>query len=260
MSMDMRFSQRPSLQQRMTPQLALLMNLLARPWQELRQELMEAVTDNPALEEVLETEDGGAPQEEDQGGTAPAASDSDEARFLEYLAGGSGADLVRVGLEPEADDDERMLSERAAAVSSGLEEHLGTQLREEFDDESSLAIGEWIIGNLDSGGYLGEDVASIAQRLGLEPDAVETVLRRVQRFDPLGVAACDARESLLIQAQVRFPDRPHLAAIIEHHLPALKERRYPVIARALGIAVEQVLDEEAHLVLLNPRPARGFGD
>jgi RNA polymerase sigma-54 factor len=263
MSMDLRVFPRVTLQPHMTPQLAFLMHLLARPWQELRQELVAAVTDNPALEEVLEVEDGPAAPEEEVAAPDPAAesphSQSDEARLLEHLAGGVGADLVRVGVEPEADDDERMFIERAPVAPMRLAEHLESQLHEEFDDDTSHSVGEWIIGNLDPGGYFSEDVGAIGARFGLEPDRVEAVLRRIQRLDPLGVATRDARECLLIQAQVRFPDRPHLASLLEH-LPALKERRYPAIARALGISVEQVLDEEERLVLLNPRPARGFGD
>jgi DNA-directed RNA polymerase specialized sigma54-like protein len=102
MSMDLRLSQRVALQQHMTPQLAFLMHLLARPWQELRQELVQAVTDNPALEEVLEMEDvsGAAPEEEVATPDSDAGSShfqTDEARLLEHLAGGTGADLVRVG-------------------------------------------------------------------------------------------------------------------------------------------------------------------
>src|SRR5262245_35003740 len=124
-SMDLRLSQRPTLLQRMTPQLALLMGLLARPWHELRQELTAAITDNPALEEVPEAEDS-TPAEEEGEPVGPVvaapAADSDEARFLEYLAGGSGADLVRVGLEPEAADDDRMVPERAPVVTIGLAE------------------------------------------------------------------------------------------------------------------------------------------
>jgi RNA polymerase sigma-54 factor len=265
MSMDLRLSQRVALQQHMTPQLAFLMHLLARPWQELRQELVAAVIDNPALEEVLEVEDALAGPDEDVAAPELEAAESphsrsDEARLLEHLAGGAGADLVRVGVEPEADDDEVLFIERAPVTPIRLAEHLGSQLHEEFDDDTSRSVGEWIIGNLDPGGYFGEDVGAIGARFGLEPDRVEALLRRIQRLDPLGVATRDARECLLIQAQVRFPDRPHLASLIAHHLPALKERRYPAIARVLGISVEQVIDEEERLVLLNPWPARGFGD
>jgi DNA-directed RNA polymerase specialized sigma54-like protein len=91
MSMDLRLSQRVALQQHMTPQLGFLMHLLARPWQELRQELVAAVTDNPALEEVLEVEDDlAAPEEEVAAPELEAESphsQSDEARLLEHLAG-----------------------------------------------------------------------------------------------------------------------------------------------------------------------------
>ena len=228
----------PALHLRMTPQMFQLMRILARPSLELRHEIAEALTDNPALEEE---------------------SDDDATRLLDHLDGGFGRDLARGALEPEVGDPDDSILDRIVGGSTGLAEHLRAQLREETEDETARAIGEWIIGNLDGDGYFREDVASFATSLGVTPGEVADVLRRIQQFDPLGAGAADARECLLIQARVRFSDRPRLACLIERHLPDLTRRRYPVIARALGVSVDDVRAEERTLLMLNPRPARGFG-
>jgi RNA polymerase sigma-54 factor len=253
-SMNMQLRPGLSLQQRMTPQLILLMKLLARPCLELREEIAEAVDDNPALEATSDHES--APRGPDPGDNAVIP---DEARLIEHIYGGVGRDLTRVSLEPEPYEQDGDRFDRVASRSAGLAEHLLQQLGEEIDDERSRSIGEWLIGNLDASGFLDEDVASIATRLGVTPDDVRAVLARIQAFDPVGAGARDARECLLIQARVRFPDRPHLVSLIEHHLPELTARRYSSIARALGISVEEVHDEQNRLLSLNPRPARGFG-
>ena len=229
----------PALHLRMTPQMFQLMHILARPSLELRHEIAEALTDNPALEEE--------PNE-------------DTTRLLDHLDGGFGPDLTRGALEREVvDDSDDSILDRIAGGATGLAEHLSAQLREETGDEATRAIGEWIIGNLDGDGYFREDVASFAASLGVTPGEVAAVLRRIQQFDPVGVGAADARDCLLIQARVRFSDRPQLERLIECHLPDLTRRRYPVIARALGVSVDDVRAEERVLRTLNPRPARGFG-
>src|SRR5262245_28730409 len=253
-SMNMQLRPGLALQQHMTPQLILLMELLARPCLELREEITEAVDDNPALEAIIDHES--APPLPDSGDTAVVA---DEARLLEHLHGGVGGDFTRVGLEPEAYEEDGDRFDRLASGSAGLAEHLLGQLREEIDDERSRAIGEWLIGNLDARGFLDVNVDSVAARLRVAPDEVRAVLARIQAFDPVGAGARDVRECLLIQARIRFPDRPHLVSLIEHHLPDLTVRRYPSIARALGIRVGEVHDEHNRLLSLNPRPARGFG-
>jgi len=228
----------PALHQRMTPQLFQFMQILAQPSLELRHEVAEALTDNPALEEE---------------------SDEDAARLLDHLDGGFGRDLARGALEREVDDPDGSILDRIASGATGLAEHLRQQLREEVDDEKAIVIGEWIIGNLDADGYLREEISWIASSLDVTPGEIADVLQRIQEFDPIGAGAADARDCLLIQARIRFPDRPGLARLIEGHLADLKERRYPAIARALGVSVDDVRDEEKVLVSLNPRPARGFG-
>ena len=66
------------------------------------------------------------------------------------------------------------------------------------------------------------------------PEEVEVVLRRIQFFDPVGVAARDLRECLLIQLEnLRLSDS--LAArIVADHLSFLESKRYEKLAKDLA--------------------------
>ena len=244
MSLDL--SMKLGLQQRLSPQLILLMRLMTLPSQELRQEVLKALEENPVLEEDSSDED------------AEGLASDDDTKLLEYLDGGMPG-LSRPAPEVEADAEDRPRPEPSTSTGPDLREHLLEQLHDELVDSSLLPIGEWIIENLDERGFLDTDCVVIALHLGAEADEVTRVLSQIQGFDPMGAAARDSRDCLLIQARRYFPERPHLARLIQDHLPALKERRYPAIARALGISVAEVVEEEARLLTLNPVPARGFG-
>lgn len=234
------------LEVRLTPQLILMMRLVTLPSLELRQEVLKALEENPGLEEDSSDEDAEEPVPDD------------DTRLLEYLEDGAPG-LVRSAVEVEPDADDRPRPEPSASTRPDLREHLLEQLHDDLVDPALLEIGEWIIENLDERGFLDKDCVVIALHLGAEVDQVTKVLNRIQRFDPVGSAARDSRECLLVQAQHSFPEYPHLAGLIQDHLPALKERRYPAIARALGISVAEVVEEEARLLTLNPVPSRGFG-
>src|SRR5262249_2298359 len=152
-SMNLELRQRiaPSLQHRLAPQLYQRMQMLATPSLELRHEMAAALADNPALEEE---------------------SDEDTTRLLDHLDGGFGRDLGRGALEREVNDPDGSILDRVASGSTGLAEHLRQQLREETDDEKTRVIGEWIIGNLDTDGYLREEVAWLATSLDVTPEEV----------------------------------------------------------------------------------------
>src|SRR5262252_423437 len=243
--MNIKITQTTGLHMRLTPQLIVLMRLMALPSFELRQEVAKALEENPLLEEDTSAD-----------GTETLRLD-DAAKLLEYLSGGP-AGPARGATELEVDEEQRR-PEFAESMEQDLRDHLLEQLHEEVLDPNLLPIGEWIIENLDERGFLDKDCLVIALQLGAERDEVTAVLDRIQHFDPVGTAARDSQECLLIQARAYFPDRPHLSSLIQEYLPALKERRYPVIARGLGISVPEVLEEEARLLTLNPIPARGFG-
>ncbi len=86
--------------------------------------------------------------------------------------------------------------------------------------DRSREIGEAIIGNLDDDGYLVASVDEIA-RDGCRgrSTTVERVLRLVQGFDPIGVAARDLQECLTLQ--LRAPRaRRHADRADRHRAPA----------------------------------------
>ncbi len=67
------------------------------------------------------------------------------------------------------------------------------------DEPPMREIGEAIIGNLDDDGYLVATVDELAAMGPWPTEEVERALKLVQGFDPIGVAARDLQECLLLQ-------------------------------------------------------------
>ena len=95
-------------------------------------------------------------------------------------------------------------------------------------------IGSAIIGNLDDDGYL---VASFEELAAMGPwpvEEVERALRLVQGFDPIGVAARDLQECLLLQLRHLGLEGTPTEKIVTEHLRLLQNHQVPEIARKLG--------------------------
>ena len=86
--------------------------------------------------------------------------------------------------------------------SPSLTEHLMWQMKLSPFTEEEMRVGSQIVGNLDQNGYLCATVPEIAQLENVSEEFVETVLKKVQEFDPPGVAARNLQECLLIQARM----------------------------------------------------------
>ncbi len=88
----------------------------------------------------------------------------------------------------------------------------------------------------------------------------EIALKRVQQFDPPGVACHDLQECLLLQLE-RMDLSDSLAAIIlRDHITDLEGRKYPVIAKAQRVSVDDVLAAAKLISSLDPRPGRAYND
>lgn len=139
------------------------------------------------------------------------------------------------------------------------------------DTERHFAL--LVIGNLDDKGYLdleggvgpdGEKLADLtiedlADEAELEHEDAVEVLKLIQRFDPVGVAARSLQECLLIQAEVLGFDEVE-KTIITNHLKDVERRNLNAIVKALDIEMEEVIDAVQEIQKLESVPARNFSE
>jgi RNA polymerase sigma-54 factor len=163
------------------------------------------------------------------------------------------------GEAPRDDDERRQILENTLTRKTSLEEHLMWQMRLSNLDDSDQRIAATIIYNLSDDGYLETPVAELAGQLETAPERVEKVLKRVQRFDPPGVAARDLRECLFAQLQTLGMEESLAARIVLNHLDLLEKHRYAEIARSFCVTIEMVGEAAKTISLLEPKPGRDYG-
>lgn len=268
--MALQLKQSLSLSQQliMTPQLQQAIKLLQLSRLELLETINQEMETNPMLEEqaLEDSEDGGSPEDSgatDESGEAESVQEVQveedvrreevdwEAYLGEYNTGWA---------ETPYDGREFPSFENFTAQKTNLSSHLDWQLQMSDLTEAEREIGDHIIGNLDSDGYLKTDVEDIAASTGRAPEQVESVLQRIQTFDPVGVAARDTRECLLIQAQVHGWQGTLAETIIRDHMMGLENKNYDPIARSLAVPVEEVIAAVARITELDPRPGLRYSD
>jgi RNA polymerase sigma-54 factor len=123
-------------------------------------------------------------------------------------------------------------------------------------------IAEYLVGNLDSHGYLTVTTEDAARTLDVPGERVERVLAILHTLEPLGVGARNLRECLLIQLRVfREQGEPYPLAerLVERFLDALGEHHFVEIGRELHVTSIQVKQAWRFIRSnLNPFPAHAF--
>jgi len=253
----------------MTPQLQLAIKLLQLSRLELVEMVREEVQTNPVLEDISAPEVASGVTE------APAeAPPAPEVDWEAYLTGQSEYRQGGLDFSARSEEEDDFMSNVPASGGS-LSEHLSWQLGGLGLTQEDMALGEFIIGNIDEDGYLrllerGHDatdssheaavVDEIAMCAGVDAADAARVLGVIQQFDPPGVGSRTLRECLLTQARAMDVRDTVVEAIIESHLEALGARNYKAIARALGVDIEEVFDAARTISkCLNPTPGAGFG-
>jgi RNA polymerase sigma-54 factor len=260
----------------MTPQLRQAIKILQVSRAELESLIDQELTENPVLEEQQSDEkletgptvDGQTSGEEWQPDGAqpevPQASTIDQIDWKEFAENYSNDLHGSVGGAGSDDDDERRPAlENTLVKRTLLSDHLMWQLRLSDLPESDKELAGLVVGSLDADGYLTLSVEEIAFLANVWPhlEGVESVLRRIQDFDPPGVAARDLPECLSIQLrQLGLPDQSLPARIVRDHLPMLESRRFDRLAKELGVPLEQVAEATKVISVLEPKPGRDYGD
>ena len=135
------------------------------------------------------------------------------------------------------------------------------QLRLSSLSDEQKEIGELVIGNLDSAGYLRASNEEIAELGRVSPSEVEPVVRAVQRFDPVGVASRSPQECLLVQIEVLKYDRdPILVDLVRQHLEDLENRRYKPLLRKFRLDMDTLKEYIDVIQSLDPMPGASFGE
>ncbi|MCH5278010.1 MAG: RNA polymerase factor sigma-54 [Desulfovibrionaceae bacterium] len=262
MALELKQQLKLSQQLLMTPQLQQAIKLLQLSRLELMESVQRELLENPFLEEVEEApaEQGGA---EVRPGDGDAVYDRDvaaSADWEDYLGDLASAPRLSRAREYELSEEISSLEARHAAAPT-LEAHLMWQLRLSSLSEEQKRIGECVIGNLDSSGYLRASAEEIASLAEAAPAQVEPVIAAVQRFDPVGVAARSPKECLLIQIEVLRYDRdPILVDLIRHHLEDFETHRYKPLLRKFHLDMDTLKEYIDIIQSLDPMPGASFGE
>src|SRR6476646_2651473 len=274
MALEIRQVQKLTQQLVMTPQLQQAIKLLQLSRVELEEMVVKELQENPALEEgPTEEPEGTAEQPRAE---APVATASDPAELVvnrelsavdkigtldwqEYLDTHSNSIHGSLTAEATSEDGDSPPSwENSLTKKTTLEDHLIWQLRLSKITERESTIGLHVIQNLNENGYLVLSREDICSATETQPEEVETVLRRIQFFDPVGVAARDLRDCLLLQLENLKLSDSLAAKIVANNLSFLESKRYDKLAKELGVTIDEIA-EAAHLIAtLEPKPSRGF--
>ncbi|MCA1987153.1 MAG: RNA polymerase factor sigma-54 [Desulfovibrio sp.] len=264
MALELRQSLKLSQQLVMTPQLQQAIKLLQLSRIELLETVQQELLENPFLEESLQE----APPEQAFQDAAPVGQERDavterdmlkSADWEDYI--GDFASTTRQMNPREVEIPDDGLSFEARLTSShSLEGHLEWQLRLSGATPRELEIGDAIIGNLGSSGYLQATAEELAAMTNATLDEVEAVLHKVQRLDPVGVAARTPQECLLLQLELYKMDTdPILVELVREHLEDLEKKRYKPLARKFKISLEELREYLEVIQGLDPMPGASFG-
>jgi RNA polymerase sigma-54 factor len=155
-------------------------------------------------------------------------------------------------------DGEAPNLEAYVAAKPSLHDHLLEQLALACAHPVDRMIGHTLVDAIDDSGYLREDLAQIADRLGTPIARIEKVLATIQTFDPSGVGARDLSECLAIQLRERDRYDPAMQMLVAN-LPLLAKREFPTLRRLCDIDDEDLADMVAEIRRLDPKPGRAFG-
>ncbi len=241
----------------LTPSLQQAIKLLPMTTLELAELLNQEMVENPMLEEVP-TEEQAADQTQTQEQEKPkdAKEDTWDDADYEYFFG----EYLDEGYRPRQPQEVKELPpiENTLSTRSSLADHLMWQLTLQQSDETVREIGAAIIGNVDDDGML---VASVDEIAGLGPwdvADVERALEHIQGFDPIGVAARDLQECLLLQIRHMGLGGTPAEILVRDHLPLLRNQKIPDLAKAVGIEPEEVKAHIEFIKHLDPKPGARY--
>lgn len=264
------------LLQKLSPQQIQLMKLLQVPTANLEERIKEELEENPALELSEEGHEDNYDETKDEFTETnneefdePSGSESeyDNIDISEYVRDGDD-DIADYRLRDDNypdDDDKKTIPFK---TETSFYEMLLDQLGMLKLDEKQQKIAEQIVGSIDEDGYLRRDTTAVVddlafrQNISTTEDEVEELIRRIQQFDPPGVAARNLQECLLLQLNRQQDEGKdvHIAIkAISKYFDEFTKKHYEKIQRGLDLTDDQLKDVMQQIIRLNPKPGGNVG-
>jgi RNA polymerase sigma-54 factor len=252
------------------------MKLLQVPTANLETRIKEELEENPALELEEDNHDEGGDElkdeftengEEEYEERDGSEDEYDNIDISDYVQEGDDeiADYkTRDDNYPEEDEGRQLPHKTETSFYELLNNQLGLLKLE----DKELAIAEQIVGSIDEDGYLRRETSAIVDDLAFRQNIiateqeVEIIIRRIQHFDPPGVAARDLQECLLLQLyRQKEEGKPVDIAIkaITKYFDEFTKKHYEKIQRGLNIDDDQLRDVMQQIIRLSPKPGGNVG-
>jgi len=154
-------------------------------------------------------------------------------------------------------DDDNDLEDYVANQIS-LRDHLTAQLPLTITDPVERLIGQYLVDLVDEAGYIPANLEPLSQRLGAPLELVESVLGKLQTFDPPGIFARSLAECLALQLKDQNRYDPLMAELLAN-LDLLGNRNLAGLKKAVGVDMDELADMIREIKRLNPKPGLKFG-
>ncbi|MBE6229114.1 MAG: RNA polymerase factor sigma-54 [Bacteroidales bacterium] len=240
------------LQTKLSPLQIQTIKLLELPMLELEQRIKKELEENPVLDEVPQSEEA-------EDGTPKNVS------LNEYPAD-DPTPSYKLYVNNQSKDPKPQYS--TFSVRESFHQSLEMQLGYRNIDERTRSIAIFVIGSLDDDGYLRRDLEALADdisfRLNIETseEELESVLKMIQEFEPVGIGARDLQECLLLQIESKNKSQSQENALIilRDYFQEFTKKHYTKIISKMGITQDDLKAAIEEIVKLNPRPGGQIDD
>ena len=256
-----------SIQQKLSPQQIQFIKLLQIPTAELEARIEEEMEVNPALEEGAEEESKN--QEDDEYQDEDDFDDTfdrpNEISIDEYLSQDDygGYKMQGDGNYPEEERDSPVATQ--ATLQDALVQQFGfLQL-----NEKEAVIGMQLLGSIENDGYIRRSMQSVVNDLAFSQgffatiEEVESVLKKIQTFEPAGIGARNLQECLLLQLDRKDIGNPNVVyaiKVVEDLFEEFSKKHYDKIQKRLNIDDDQMKQVIKLITKLNPKPGSVEGE
>ena len=239
------------LSQKLSPQQIQLMKLIQLPVLDFEQKLKQEIEENPALEI------------KDQNTNDDEYDKQDNIDIDQYLSDDETPDY-RLKINSSNTD------EKSIPYASGISftQKILNQIHTERISKEEMPIAEFLVGCIDEGGYIRQDLNDIVddlvftQNIIVEVDTIKKILKIIQNLDPAGIGARSLKECLYLQLKRKTSKKESLLAleIIRDSFDLFTKKHFDKI-----IIKHQTNESELKLAIkeiekLNPKPGNSISN